>query len=283
MSRRFARVAAATGGSVGPPALRCYTPLMLVSLRVYGELNDFLHAADRHRTVVLPVECGATVKDFIESHGVPHTEIDLLLVNGESVDFRSPLGAGDRVAAYPVFEAFDIAGVSRVRPEPLRVTRFVLDVHLGRLARYLRLAGFDALYDRASGDNHLVEVSKAEHRVILTRDRGLLKRRAVTHGYFVRSTIPARQLAEVVSRFDLQRLVRPFSRCTMCNGLLVSADKSEVEAEVPERSRQRFAQFLRCPSCRRVYWQGAHYPRLEQMLSAALDRGRQEAADAGHG
>jgi uncharacterized protein with PIN domain len=251
---------------------------VVASLRVYGELNDFLPAADRYQTLVCPFDRGATVKDFIESHGVPHTEIDLVLVNGESVDFGCPLNDGDRVAAYPVFEAFDIAPVTRVRPEPLRVTRFVIDVHLGRLARYLRLAGFDTLYDRQLDDGDLAEVSRAEKRVLLTRDQGLLKRRSVTHGYFVRSTVPARQLAEVVARFDLRRLVQPFSRCMSCNGLLLAADRADVEADVPARSHQHFDAFLRCSSCRRVYWRGSHYPHLKQILSSALDSG-EPAAD----
>ena len=246
---------------------------MLATLRVYGELNDFLLPADRQVTLVVPVDRGTTVKDFIEAHGVPHTEIDLVLVNGESVDFGRPLGDGDRVAAYPVFEALDVAPVTRVRPEPLRVIRFVLDVHLGRLARYLRLVGFDTLYDREAGDDRLAELSRAEHRVLLTRDQGLLKRRAVTHGYCVRSTAPPRQLAEVVSRFDLRRLVRPFSRCTVCNGVLEPADRSNVEVEVPERSREQFDEFQRCPNCRRIYWRGSHFARLEQIVASALEDG----------
>jgi uncharacterized protein len=243
---------------------------VLATLRVYGELNDFLPPPERQATLVVAFDRGTTVKDVIEARGVPHTEIDLLLVNGESVDFGRTLGDGDRVAAYPVFEALDVAAVTRVRPEPLRVIRFVLDVHLGRLARYLRLAGFDTLYDRGAGDDGLAEMSRAEHRVLLTRDQGLLKRRAGTHGYCVRSTAPPRQLAEVVSRFDLRRLVRPFSRCMVCNGELVAADLRDVEAGVPRRSRQCFAEYLRCPACHRIYWRGSHYPRLEQILAAAL-------------
>ena len=252
---------------------------MFATLRVYGELNDFLPPADRQTTLLVPFDRGTTVKDFIEARGVPHTELDLILVNGESAEFGRPLGDGDRVAAYPVFEALDVAPVTRVRPEPLRVLRFVLDVHLGRLARYLRLAGFDTLYDREAGDERLAEVSRAEHRVLLTRDQGLLKRRVVTHGYCVRSTAPSRQLGEVMSRFDLRRLVRPFSRCTVCNGVLVAADRSDVAAEVPERSRERFAEFLRCPTCRRVYWRGSHLPRLEQILAAALGDDSRPAAE----
>ncbi len=262
-----------------PPRRRCYTPLVLATLRVYGELNDFLPPADRQAALALPFDRGATVKDFVEARGVPHTEIDLVLVNGESADFSRRLADGDRVAAYPVFEALDVAAVTRVRPEPLRVIRFVLDVHLGRLARYLRLAGFDTLYDRDATDEHLAERSFAEHRVVLTRDQGLLKRRAVTHGYCVRSTVPSRQLAEVVSRFDLRRLVRPFSRCTMCNGELEAADPPDVEAGVPARSREHFTEFLRCPDCHRVYWKGSHFPRLEQILAAALGDDTKPTAD----
>jgi uncharacterized protein with PIN domain/sulfur carrier protein ThiS len=240
------------------------------SLRVYGELNDFLQPADRHATMAVPFDRGTTVKDFVERHGVPHTEVDLVLVNGESVGFDQPLADGDRVAAYPVFEAFDIASVSRTRPEPLRVIRFVLDVHLGRLARYLRLAGFDTLYDREADDERLAGLSFAGHRVLLTRDLGLLKRRAVTHGYFVRSTVPSSQLAEVVARFDLRRLVRPFSRCTVCNGLLEAAGRSDVDAAVPPRSREHFTEFMRCPACGRVYWRGSHVQRLERILASAV-------------
>ena len=259
---------------------QCYTPAVIATLRVYGELNDFLAPASRQTTVELAFDRGTTVKDFIESRGVPHTEIDLVLVNGESVDFHRQLVDGDRVAAYPVFEALDVAPVTRVRSEPLRVMRFVLDVHLGRLARYLRLAGFDTVYDREAGDDRLAEVSRAEHRVLLTRDQGLLKRRVVTHGYCVRSTAPSRQLAEVVSRFDLRRLVRPFSRCTVCNGVLAAADRQEVAADVPERSREQFTEFLRCPTCRRIYWKGSHFSRLEQILAGALaDNTRPTAED----
>ncbi len=252
---------------------------MLASLRVYGELNDFLPPADRHATLELRFGRGTSVKDFIEARGVPHTEIDLVLLNGESVDFGCLVGDGDRVTVYPVFEAFDVVSVTRVRPEPLRVIRFVLDVHLGRLARYLRLAGFDTAYARDADDEHLAAVSKSEHRILLTRDQGLLKRRAVTHGSFVRSTMPSRQLAEVVSRFDLRRLVHPFSRCTVCNGVLEIADRSDIEAGVPERSRAHFAEFLRCPTCRRVYWKGSHFPRLEQILASALEGDTRPTAD----
>jgi uncharacterized protein len=241
-----------------------------VTLRFYAELNDFLAPCDRYATIGHDLAASASVKDVIEAQGVPHTEVDLLLVNGEPADFRRVVSDGDRLAVYPVFESFDIAGVSRVRPEPLRDTRFVLDVHLGRLARYLRLAGFDTWYRNDANDAELARASACERRILLTRDHGLLKRSVVTHGYCVRETSAARQFAEVVRRFDLRRLVRPFTRCTCCNAALEPVGKADVMAEVPERSRNHFDTFLRCAGCRRVYWRGSHAMRLEQALERAL-------------
>jgi uncharacterized protein with PIN domain len=165
----------------------------------------------------------------IESLGVPHGEVDLILVNGESVDFSALLPDGARVSVYPVFEAIDIGPIARVRPEPLRETRFVLDVHLGRLAAYLRLLGFDASWRNDYGDAILVQLSGAERRILLTRDRELLKRSSVTHGYWIRETQPSKQLVEVVRRFDLFRSAAPFRRCLRCNHLLEEVDKASYQ------------------------------------------------------
>ncbi len=244
---------------------------MRATLRFYAELNDLLAPRERFVTVVHDLQARASVKDVIEAHGVPHTEVDLVLVNGEPVEFRRLLGDGDRVAVYPTFEAFDIGTVTRVRPEPLRETRFILDVHLGRLARYLRLAGFDATYDNRATDAELATASAAGRRILLTRDHGLLKRGGVTHGHYVRATAPARQFAEIIRHFDLRRQVRPFTRCTACNRLLEPVQKADVASEVPERSLRHFDAFLRCGGCRRVYWRGSHAVRLEQALTRALE------------
>jgi uncharacterized protein len=240
------------------------------TLRFYAELNDFLPPRERHSTVLHSFSAPASAKDTIEAHGVPHTEVDLVLANGEPVGFSYQVSDGDRIAVYPVFEAFDIAGVTRVRPVPLRDTRFVLDVHLGRLARYLRLGGFDTRYANQAADADLARASADEQRILLTRDHGLLKRSAVTHGYYVRETAPARQFAEVVRRLDLRRSVRPFTRCTCCNGELQAVEKASVAGDVPERSWRHFEVYLRCAGCRRVYWRGSHALRLEQALARAL-------------
>jgi len=241
-----------------------------VTVRCYAELNDFLPARRRQQAFDVRTAAGRSVKDLVESLGVPHTEVDLLLVNGEPAAFERRVADGDRVAVYPVFEAFDIAASTRVRPRPLRETRFVLDAHLGRLAALLRLGGFDASYRRDAGDEELATASLGERRILLTRDQALLKRKAVTHGYCVREVRPRQQLAEVVRRFQLARSARPFTRCTRCNTVLEVVARGEVVSLVAPRSLAHFDRFLRCGGCGRVYWHGSHYLRLRTLIDEAL-------------
>jgi uncharacterized protein with PIN domain len=242
--------------------------------RFYAELNDFLSLDRRFAEFEYDFLDIATVKDRIESFGVPHVEVDLILVNGQSVDFSHRVQDGDRISIYPVFEAFDIAGLTRLRPEPLRDPRFVLDVHLGRLAAYLRMLGFDSLYQNRCSDGRLAEVSHEEHRILLTRDVGLLKRGSVTHGYYLRTTQPRQQLVEVVRRFDLGRLANPFTRCLRCNTLVAEADKDQVRHQLPAEVYQLHDQFLRCRDCGRAYWKGGHFRRMQQSIEAAIENTR---------
>jgi len=237
--------------------------------RFYAELNDFLPPERRFTEFAHPFLDAATVKDRIESFGVPHTEVDLILVNGESVGFAHRVKDGDRISVYPVFEAFDIAALTRLRPEPLREPRFVLDTHLGRLAAYLRLLGFDTRYRNQAADEELARVSRDERRILLTRDVGLLKRGSVAHGYFLRATQPRRQLLEIVGRFDLARLVKPFSRCLRCNQPLEEVATEQVSHLVPPRVRDLHQEFLRCRECGRVYWKGGHYRRMRELVEEA--------------
>lgn len=227
------------------------------SFRFYAELNDHLPPDQQFRTIQKRFFVPASVKDIIESFGVPHTEVDLVLVNGESADFSSLVCDGGRVAVYPIFEALDIAPVSRLRPEPLRDPKFVLDVHLGKLAGYLRMLGFDTVYSNSAGDPELVSISAEQGRILLTRDRGLLKHSAVRRGYWMRETNSRRQVAEIVSRFDLARLLRPFTRCMVCNHDLRLVSKSEVRDRVPPGVWESCEDFRQCAGCRRVYWYGS--------------------------
>jgi uncharacterized protein with PIN domain/sulfur carrier protein ThiS len=241
--------------------------------RFYAELNDLLPPERRFVAFEHPCDGQSTVKDTIESLGVPHTEVDLILVNGESADFSRRVQPGDRISVYPVFESIDISSVARVRPAPLRQTRFVLDSHLGRLAAYLRALGFDTRYENHSADEDLARISRDEHRILLTRDAGLLKRSAVTHGHLMRETSPRLQLAEIVERFDLRRSVALFSRCLRCNTPLEEVQKESVAARLPERTRRIYNEFLTCPSCGRIYWKGSHYTRMQKMITETLNLG----------
>ncbi len=246
---------------------------MAVEVRCYAELNDFLAPARRGKAFDVEVGPHTTVKDLAESLGVPHTEIDVVVVNGESVGFGRRVAPGDRVAVYPVFEALDVTPVVRLRPAPLRQPRFVLDVHLGRLARLLRLLGFDSLWSHDADDATLVGVSLGDRRILLTRDRGILKRSELTHASYVREQVPRRQVVEVLRRFDLFGAAVPFGRCLACNGVLEHVEKAEVHDLLPPRTRRDFDEFRRCRGCGRVYWKGSHYDRLRALVDDVLAEG----------
>jgi len=238
--------------------------------RFYAELNDFLPAESRGRPVERRFDAPASVKDCIESFGVPHTEVELVLVNGAPVDFTYRVRDADAISVYPVFESLDVTPVPRVRAAPLRNLRFVLDVHLGRLAAYLRMAGFDAEYRNDAADPELAETVARGQRVLLTRDRYLLMRSNVDRGYFVRSNEPKRQLVEVLKRFELANSLRPFTRCMRCNGELTEVSREDVLECVPPGVRER-REFRRCATCGQVYWEGTHHARMRTMLEWAKD------------
>jgi uncharacterized protein with PIN domain len=244
----------------------------LVTARFYEELNQFLSAERRKCPFSVDVPPGSTTKAVIENLGVPHTEVDLILVNGESVDFSRQLIEGDRLSVYPVFESWDIGALSRVRATPLREIRFAADVHLGRLARLLRMLGFDTLYGRNHSDDEIVNAARAERRIILSRDRGLLKRRVVTHGYLVRSLEPRTQLGEVVARFDLAAQVHMFGRCMSCNEALVRVSRLSVLDHLPSAVAETCTEFSRCPGCGRVFWKGTHWETMKRLAAEVLGR-----------
>jgi uncharacterized protein len=245
-------------------------------VRFYAELNDFLVPWRRGRTTGYGFETSGSVKDLIEALGVPHTEVDLVLVNGESVDFCYLVKDGDRIAVYPPFEALDISQDIRVRAQPLRNPRFVADTHLGRLAAYLRMVGFDAVYRNDFADEELASISANEKRVLLTRDRGLLKRNAVIRGHFVRTTNPREQLAEVFERFDLAASTAPFSRCVRCNELLQPTRKELVVERLLPETKKYFDEFWICPGCQRIYWKGSHYRRMQRLIASIEGAGKVE-------
>jgi uncharacterized protein with PIN domain len=239
--------------------------------RFYEELNDFLPSARKKQSFSCSFSGNPSVKDIIESLGVPHTEIDLILVNGSSVDFTYKLVNEDNVSVYPVFESIDISELQHLRPMPLRDPKFILDVHLGKLSKYLRLCGFDTLYDKDYNDKEIIDISTSDRRIILTRDKGLLKNKQVTHGYWIRSTRSDEQLFEVNKRFDLKNVLKPFTRCLECNTILEDVNKEAIADNLMPKTRKYYSDFKKCPGCNRIFWEGSHYEKMKIIIENILN------------
>jgi hypothetical protein len=242
------------------------------TFRFYAELHDFLPPEGRTPAIEHHFVVSGSVKDMIEALGVPHTEVDLVLANGASVGFDYQVQDGDRIAVYPLFRSLDIGQLPGVRPAPPPSARFVLDTHLGRLAAYLRLLGFDTLYRNDYRDGELARISAEEARILLTMDRGLLKRGMVRHGYFIRDSEPRQQLLDVLRRFNLLDRTEPFTRCLRCNALLEEMDRQQAADRVPPGTLQHYHEFRTCPQCRRVYWKGSHYRRMARLVESIAPR-----------
>jgi uncharacterized protein len=240
-----------------------------VQIRVYGELNDFLPPVQRQVPFLRRIPHPTSVKDLLEGVGVPHPEIAAVLVDDASEDFGFLVERDCRVTAFPLFRQIVSDDLVPLRPARPDEPRFVIDVHLGRLARYLRLLGIDAHYDTVVGDDRIIGLAHEKRRILLTRDRELLMRKAVIWGYFVRKNDPREQFIEVVKRFDLSSVAKPYSRCMNCNGLLAPVNKADVEDRLEPNTRQHFERFWQCQTCGNVYWRGSHYERLERLVACA--------------
>ena len=238
----------------------------LASFRFYEELNDFLPRHRRKRPIEYRCARAATVKNAIEALGVPHTEVELILANGESVDLSYPVCDGDYISVYPQFECFDVRELLKIRSWPLRDLRFIADAHLGGLARLLRMLGFDTLYSNDYRDEQIRAIAQAENRVVLTRDRDLLKCRNVTHGCFVHALRPREQLREIVDRLQLDAGARPLTRCLHCNLPLSPIDRNAIAERLPPRVAQSYELFCWCEGCDRVYWEGSHWQRMRELI-----------------
>ena len=242
-----------------------------VSFRFYAQLNDFLPIPHRGRRFTHALAARSSVKDAFEALGVPHPEVDVILINGAAEEFSYRLQHGDDVALYPAFRAIDISGVRRAASDVCGAISFVVDVHLNRLASLLRLCGFDALV--LQEDRDIADAAVREGRVVLTRDVVLLKRGAVQRGRWVRHTDPEEQLVEVLDWFALVDQMNPFSRCLRCNTPIVSVAAGTIGEDVPARIRAAFREFWRCPGCARIFWRGSHYARLSALIERVQHHG----------
>lgn len=230
----------------------------------HHELKDFLPVSLKDAPVRYEFDGKPSIKDSIEVIGVPHTEVDLITVNGKSVGFGYHLKDGDEASVYPVSHSVDISPRVRLRDEPVPV--FVVDVNLGKLARLLRMAGFDAVFSNSYNDHDVARVAHGENRIVLTRDRRLLRHGIVTHGYWVRASDPERQLVEVLDRFGLWSSLSPFNRCLDCNGVIAAVPKEDVLEQLEPKTILYYDEFYKCSDCGKIYWKGSHYDHMNSVL-----------------
>lgn len=237
----------------------------------YAELNDFLPRHKRGVNISHEFTERASVKDVIESFGVPHPEVYSIEVNSSFVDFTYIVQDKDSINIYPISVSATVKPSVVVQPQP-DIHSFVLDIHLGKLANSLRLLGFDTLYRNDYEDKELARVSSSENRILLTRDKGLLMRSIVVSGYYVRQTDPNKQIVELIQRFNLLKHMAPFRRCIRCNGLLSQVNKESVIEEIPESVKKLNHEFHRCLSCSQIYWKGSHYDKLHSFIDEILSK-----------
>ncbi|RIJ42348.1 Mut7-C RNAse domain-containing protein [Pontibacter oryzae] len=232
-----------------------------------GNLQDFRPKRLRGAAFVYTFRGAPTVKDALEALGVPHPEVDVILVNQKPVLFRYRLQAEDSVEVHPFEPSRQWpAGFSfeEAHPPP---NQFILDVHLGTLAKSMRMLGLDVIYETNFTDKAIASLAAEQQRIVLTRDIGLLKQKNITWGYWLRSQQTEAQVAEVIARFNLQPHFKPLSRCLSCNLPLREVEKREVLNLLPPKTKLYFKEFHQCPACLRVYWKGSYYERMRQYIS----------------
>jgi len=234
-------------------------------LFVYDELRDFLSASKLDSPIPYNFNGNPSIKDSIEAIGVPHPEVGLILVNGSSVGFDYQLEQDNQVKVYPISPHYHISSEVVLRDTP--PSDFIVDVNLGKLAKLLRMAGFDTLYSNDYKDQDVANISATENRTVLTRDRRLLMQKIITHGYWLRSTDPREQLVEVLSRYGLCTRMKPFHRCLECNGIIRPVSKDQILERLEPNTKNYFNEFYECLECEKIYWKGSHYDHMSNFLA----------------
>lgn len=235
-----------------------------VRLTFHGDLTFFLGSRIHGQKIERDLGEKTSVKDVIESCGVPHPEVDLILVNEEPIGFDYVLKQSAAIDVFPVHVASTYFKKHLLQVQ--ESNRFIADGHLGKLARNLRLLGFDVAYDRDAQDRQLLEIMTREDRALLTRDRRLLMHSVVRHGYCPRSQNAGEQTVQVISRFDLIPFIDPFTRCIRCNAPLKEVAKGDVMGKLEPLTKIYYEQFRQCTSCGQIYWAGSHFAKLQKRL-----------------
>ena len=241
-----------------------------VRLNLHGDLGFFLRSRTRHESIERSLSEKTSVKDVIESCGIPHTEVNVILVDGETVDFAHTLAREAELDVFPVGNCDPLLKEKRL--QSYCTTMFVSDGHLGKLTRNLRLLGFDVAYDQQANDRELLEVMTRENRALLTRDRRLLMHAIVQHGYCPRSQNADDQTIEVIRRFDLLGSIAPFTRCLRCNERLREVAKDDVIEKLEPLTKIYYEQFRHCTGCGQIYWPGSHFEKLQKRVETIQSR-----------
>jgi len=244
--------------------------MLMATFRFYEELNDFLPPSRRKNDFTIRFKGRESVKDLIEALGIPHTEVDLILINGTSVGFNTIVKDRDRISVYPVFESLDIKGVTHLRKLPLRTVRFIADNNIMDVVKYMRALGFDVVVNPAFTPREIIDFSKKENRTILTKSRHLLKFKDVTHGIFIRQGNLKDQIRHILTLLNLFDSVKPFSRCLVCNTILSDAPEERIETQVPPKVKRRCETYVYCVQCQKIYWQGTHHEKIKAVLADIL-------------
>jgi uncharacterized protein with PIN domain len=226
-----------------------------------GDLNDFLSHQQKNTSFSFEFEPHQSIKHLVESLGIPHTEVGHLLVNGQPADSSSLLSEGDLVTVYPANDPLEGEAC------------FLLDNHLGQLATYLRMLGFDCLYRNDYQDVELAQIAVEQARVLLTRDRRLLMRKEIRHGYCIHQTDPHRQAAEVLKRYSLASRIKPFQRCLKCNTPLQVVDKQAILDRLEPLTKRYYDDFRICPNCQQIYWKGSHFQHMQEQIIQLANQG----------
>jgi len=237
-----------------------------VYLRLFGELNHFFKSKNK-KVREISFKNRQTIKDILEGEGIPHTEVYLLIKENFVIDFNYLVSDGDQISAYPVFRKLDIESSQQtIRKKYPYQPKFIADAHLGKLVNYLRILGFDTLYYNDYGDKYLAEKSSQENRILLTRDHGLLMRKVVKYGYFIRADKPHQQLKEVIFRYKLLKYIKKSSRCPKCNHLLKRVEKKDIIDLLEPKTKKYYNKFYICPNCRQIYWKGSHLDKINNLI-----------------
>lgn len=240
------------------------------AFRFYHSLNDFLPPANQGNRISYYFNGSPAIKDAVEAIGIPHVELDVIVVNEKPVDFYYKLTNKDEVSIYPLEDTtFTTNSLTPAFVYPLR---FIADVHAGKLAKALRMRGFDTVYEQKYNDRQIAEVAETDNRIVLTRDKGLLKQNKVKWGHWLRSQNPDEQLQKVIKKFNLTNNICPFVRCIVCNGTISTVKKEEIIQLLTPKTIEYFDEFYQCTNCKRVYWKGSHYHNMCEKMGNSINK-----------